>query len=387
MKKIEKESPNSWIFEQDISKAISYNYNRKYRNFTIFVLIILLIVAYCFFNSYYGDAKKVGTIIIAFGSAIILMLYLAVWILKKRIVNKYWPMIIIPVVALLIIRVVVYACTKEIISLPSTDVLSFCGAYLSFLGTFCLGYFIYMQDRLKMIEEKRTKIRLLLALIENANIELLRLSRLVRNEKIVKQPNNSNYVKLIPYNSDWLLYYYEYEALKGENSELRHTVTSFFDNIMNVNEAIKLGQIEEANEINHRYVERECYSTSKYNELEAITCLQNACEDFHFLESKSWIERKETVDLINKLCKKYYFIIENYIYVWLIQHNVESTTEKDNLNYEMVDWLLLNSPEIKEIIKYPTDKRIISKMIFDCSLKFNCKSKKINFIWGEYSLK
>jgi hypothetical protein len=54
---------------------------------------------------------------------------------------------------------------------------------------------------------------------------------------------------------------------------------------------------------------------------------------------------------------------------------------------EIVDWLLSISAEINEIIKYPTDKRIISKVVFDCSLKFNSKSKKVNLVWGEYSLK
>lgn len=51
-------------------------------------------------------------------------------------------------------------------------------------------------------------------------------------------------------------------------------------------------------------------------------------------------------------------------------------------NEEVVDWLLLNSPEIKEKIKYPNEKRIISKVVLDCSLKFNSKSKKL-IIYGE----
>lgn len=56
-------------------------------------------------------------------------------------------------------------------------------------------------------------------------------------------------------------------------------------------------------------------------------------------------------------------------------------------NEEVVDWLLLNSPEIKEKIKYPNEKRIISKVVFDCSLKFESKSVKVSYVWGEYSLK
>ena len=384
MKKRGKDCPDSWIFEQDIYSI----YNRKWNKFwkiTVFFLILFVMVVYYILSQYYGDAKKAGKLIIGFEIVGIFSLYFLRWILKKGIVKKYWPMIFIPAIALLVVIAVINIYAEGHILLQSADILSFCGDFLGFLGTFCLGYFIYIQDRLKVIEEKRSKVRLLITLIENANIELLNLSYLVRNEKYIQITENRSCVKLIPYNSDWLLYYYEYEALKGENPDLRRTINLFFNNIMNVNAAIKLGQIEKANEINRIYIECGLYSTSKYNELEAITCLQDACNDYHFYNTKSWIERKETIDLINELCKKYYFIIENYIYVWLLKHNVKTTTEKDDLNREIVDWLLANSPEIKEKVKY--EKRIVSKVVFDCSLKFESKSEKISYIWGEYSLK
>lgn len=390
MKKIETDCPDSWIFEEDINKVISDNYKRKKNklwNVTMLIFLFLVIIADYFLTRYYGDAKKAGKIIIGFEIVSILILYLTIWILKKRIVKKYWPMIIIPVIAMLIVIAVINIYTEGNMSLQSADILSFCGDYLAFLGTFCLGYFIYIQDRMKMIEDKRTKVRMLITLMENANMELLNLSRLVRDEKYIQVPENRSRVELISYNSDWLLYYYEYETLKGENPDLRRTLNSFFGNILSVNTAIKNGQIEIANKVNDKYIDHKLYSTSKYNELEAIICLQDACDDYHFFNTQSWIERKETVDLINELCKKYYFIIENYVYVWLLRHNVETTTEKDNLNREIVDWLLLNSPEIKEKIKYPDEKRIISKVVFDCSLKFESKSKKVSYVWGEYSLK
>lgn len=389
---MEKDGPDSWTFEQDINKVIHDNYKRKWNklcNITILILMFLVIVIYYFFSNYYGDVQKAGKIVIGFEIAGFGVLCLTIWFLEKRIVKKYWPMIIIPVIALLIVIAVIYIYiySEGNMSLQSADILSFCGDYLAFLGTFCLGYFIYIQDRLKVIEEKRTKVRLLITLMENANTELFNLSHLVRNEKYIRIPENRKRVKLIPYNSDWILYYYEYEALKGENSDLLHTLTSFFGNIMSVNAAIELGQIEKANEINRNHMERGLYSINKYNEFEAIVCLRDACNDFHFYNTKSWIERKETIDIINELCKKYFFIIENYVYVWLLKHNVKTTTEKDDLNREIVDWLLLNSPEIKEKIRDPSEKRIISKIVFDCSLKFNSKSKKVNYLWGEYFLK
>lgn len=390
MKKMEKDCPDSWTFEQDINKVIHDNYKRKWNKFcniTTLIIMFLVIVIYYFLSNYYGDNQKAGKIVMGFKSVGIGVLCLEIWFLNKRKVKKYWPMIIFPVIALLIVIAVIYIYSEGNMSLQSADILSFCGDYLAFLGTFCLGYFIYIQDCLKVIEEKRTKVRLLITLMENANTELLNLSHLVRNETYIPISENRNRVKHIPYNSDWILYYCEYEALKGENPDLRHTLDSFFGNIMSVNAAIELGQIEKANEINRNHIDCGLYSTNKYNELEAIVCLRDACSDFHFDNTKCWIEREETIDLINELCKKYYFVIENYVYVWLLKHNVVTTTEKDDLNHEIVDWLLLNSPEIKEKIRYPSEKRIISKMVFDCSLKFSCKSKKVNYVWGEYSLK
>ena len=389
MKKTETDSPDSWIFEEDINKVISDNYKRKKNklwNVTMLFFLFLVIIADYFLTKYYGDAKRAGKIIIGFEIIGILILYLTIWILKKKIVRKYWPMIIIPVIALLIVIAVIYVYTEGKMSLQSSEILSFCGDYLAFLGTFCLGYFIYIQDRIKIIEEKRAKIRLLITFIENANMELLSLRHLVENKKYIQNPVNRSRVGLIPYNSDWILYYCEYEALKGENSELKRTLNSFFNNVMRVNIAIKNGQIEEANEINKRHIDSELYSIDKYNEWEAITCLRDACKDYQFLNGKSWLERKETVDLINELCRKYYYIIENYVYVWLIRHNVE-TIENCDLNREIVDWLLSNSPEIKEKIGLLDKERIISRVVFNCSLQFSRKSKKVNLVWGEYSLK
>ena len=148
---------------------------------------------------------------------------------------------------------------------------------------------------------------------------------MARSKKIIQNPENRSCVNLIPYNSDWILYYSEYEALKGENPELQQRLNLFFNNIIRVN---------------------------------TIICLRDACDDYHSLNTKSWIERKETVILINELCKGYYYIIENYVYVWLLRHNIEITTEKNDLQREIADWLFSNAPEIKEKIKYPDEKRI-----------------------------
>ena len=39
-----------------------------------------------------------------------------------------------------------------------SDIFSFAGNYLSFLGTFCLGYFIFLQDETRRIDDRRSKV-------------------------------------------------------------------------------------------------------------------------------------------------------------------------------------------------------------------------------------
>lgn len=386
MKKRETDNPNSWIFERGIGIPIGDVYNLKGNKrwkIVRIVFVLLLLVGYFLLSNYYGNALESGIIIIGIEISILLF----IWIWMKGIIKKYWPIFIVPLLALIIVIIVVNVYAEGDVLLQHSDILTFSGSYLSFLGTFCLGYFIYIQDRSKVIEEKRTKIRMLISLIEKTNIELLYLYHLLKDDKIIQNEDKCDDVEPIPYNPDWILYYNEYEILKGANIDLKRTMESFFNNVINVNNAIKKGELERAVEINKKYLDDECYMTGKYNEWEMVTCLQEACSDACIIDSRSWIEKKETVDLINDLCRKYYFIIENYVYVWLIRHDIKATVLADDVEREIVDWLLSNSSEINEIIKYPTDKRIISKVVFDCSLKFNSKSKKVNLVWGEYSLK
>ncbi len=390
---IEKENngPDSWVFEEDISKMFNSNQKKKgNRKITVLLYILLHLIGYYILFNYYGSAVKAGIIIVFleiafFVISVVVSIIQLLCSLVKTKVKKYLPMIVIPIIALFSIIVVLNIYTKGNVSLTDSDIFSFSGNFLTFVGAFCLGYFIYIQDKTRIIEDKRTKVRLLITLMENANTELMNLRHLVRNKNFIQIPENR--IELISYNSDWILYYYEYEALSGENRELKDTLNSFFNNVISVNSALKNGQIEMANKINENYIENTLYSINKYNEFEAIICLNDACNDYHFYNTKSWIERTETIDLINELCKKYYFIIENYVYGWLHKHNVKETTEEDDLDREIVDWLLLNSTEIKEKIKYPIDKRIISRVVFNCSCKFENKSERIGYAWGEYYLK
>lgn len=383
---------NSWVFEQDLKQVVMKRYDKRSEKIQNIVYICIyfgiLLCNYCRFrNVWKAILLSFCVTIVGIFVAVILMKIL-LWLWKWRIVRKYWPLVAFPAIALIAVIMFINNIQPESnSSLQKSDILGFCGDYIVFMGSFCLGYFIYYQDREKRVEEKRSKVRLLLAQVENANTELLRMNRLYRYAKRNQIPENQMTVHPIQVDSNWIILYLEYESLKGANLELKLTLSKFFDNITCVNEEIGKGKLEAAVNINKQYIDQLMYSTQKYNELEAIMCLRAACDDSNFFNTKSWLEQKKTGDLINELCRKYYLIIENYVYSWLLKHKKKTTTEDDDLCRETTDWLLDNSPEIQKIIQFPDQKRIISRVVFDCSLKFSHMSKKVDYVWGEYSLR
>ena len=386
------EDINSWIFEQDIKQIFMKGYEKKPKTIlyviTFFLLLGVFLCCYVYYKSIWKAVVAVFFPVIVGIIAGNVLLKILSWLWKWKIVKMYWPVVVFPMIALIAVILFINNIQLESnLPLQKSDILGFCGDYIVFLGSFYLGYFIYCQDREKRVEEKRSKVRLLLAQVENANTELLRMNRLYRYTKRNQIPEEQVLMQPIPNDPNWMILYLEYESLKGTNSDLKNTLILFFDNIARVNDAIGKGKLETAVKINEQYIEGLMYSTQKYNELEAITRLMGACDDSNFFNTKSWLERKETVDLINELCRKYYLFIEDYIYSWLLKYEKKTTTEEDDLCREVTDWLLNNFPEIQEKIRFPDQKRIISRVVFDCSCKFSQKSKKVDYVWGEYSLK
>jgi len=393
-KKNNAEDINSWVFHKDIKEAFMKNYHKKlkkrmrlfYGFYIIFALLFSVLL-----SMYYESIIKGGLTVFCcvalgvFGET--LLVKLASWLWKWRNVRKYWPLVVFPIIALAVVAVLVYVYPDSKGELHRSDVIGFCGDYLAFLGTFCLGYFVYVQDKAREIAKKREKVKLLYRLMEMANSELLRLSQLTGDKEYIKIQENRDRIEPITYDPNWIVYYCEYESLEGANHDLQQALKSFFDNVNRINAAIRTGQIETAERIHQTYLENEMYSTGKYNWLEALCCLLDACDDYHIIHTKSWIERQENIDLVNDLCRKYYYVIENYIYAWLLKHHVNSTGGNIDLQREVVDWLLAKSPEIKEKNGSLGDKRIVMQVVHDCSLKFGEKSKKIDYVWAEYSLR
>lgn len=379
MKKEDPNDPKTWEFELNINKHIN-----KRTGIAIFILMLLLLILsileVVLLTKNFGSVESALRVVIRNVFIILVAVLFMGWIFGKMLKKKYWPIIVVPVIALIIVIFFVnnYPNGEP---LQRNDILSFSGDYLSFLGAFCLGYFIFLKEEARLIDDRRSKVKLLLEIIESAETDLLRLGN------IVTSSNRKAVLTAVTYDENWRVYYHEYEALKGSNFDLRKTLDYYFIKIEQINNALRQGEYEFANELHRSYIKNQCYSISKYNLLEAQLCLQDACTDFNLINSKSWIERKETIKLIEELCGKYYYIIENYIYVWLLRKDSATILEETDLDKEITDWLINNSPEIKEIAKFSSDKRIINRVVHDCSLMMNRKSKKVQYVWGEYSLK
>lgn len=174
---------NSWVFEQDIKQIFIKRHDKKWetiQNIIIFCsLLVLFLCGYNYYKSIWKAVVKVLCPIIVGTIVAEVLLKILSWLWKWKIVRKYWPVVVFPAIAL--IAVILFINNIQLdnnLPLQKSDILGFCGDYIVFLGSFCLGYFIYCQDREKRVEEKRSKVRLLLAQVENANTELLRMNRL-----------------------------------------------------------------------------------------------------------------------------------------------------------------------------------------------------------------
>lgn len=379
--------------EEDIKSWVFHTYKRRMPNPSHLILVssifIIMLLGLLFLDSL--AIIGIEEMLFFAMSFFILLMWLLISLDSRQIkwqsIWNYWPILVFPLLALSAVVALIYIYPDPEGVLHRSDILGFCGNFLAFLGTFCLGYFIYAQDRMRETEKRSEKSKLLYGLIQTANSELLRLAQLAANEEYLKIPGNRERIELITYDSNWNEYYYEFEALAGTNLGLYQTVQRFFDTIVQVNESIKTGQIETAAKIYERYREQEEYSLAKYNLRDVLYNLGILCEGHFIWTGGSWIEWKSNIAMINKLCKKYYYVIENYIYTWLLKHHVNSTVADEDLRREVTDWLMENSPEIKEKLEGPQVKRLLSHVVYDCSLKFRDKSTRVNYKQNVYFLR
>jgi len=163
-----------------IELNINKHINKRARIVICIVLIflfILSIVGVLWFTKSLGSVEAAIRIVFKRTFLVLISVLFGGWISGKKIRKKYWTIIVVPVLALMIVICFVNNYPGE--QIERNDILSFAGDYLSFLGTFCLGYFIFLQDEARRIDDRRSKVKLLLELIESAETDLLRLGNIV----------------------------------------------------------------------------------------------------------------------------------------------------------------------------------------------------------------
>lgn len=288
----------------------------------------------------------------------------------------YAPIIIVPILALIFFFLLTnYYRPDEIIS--KSDSINFYGSFLSFIGTFCLGYFIYRKGESNRIDEKISKCKQLLNCLETTDMEMMRVARYGYTPAF------------IDYDANWINYFYEYESLiHSTNSELKSTLNKHFKTINDMNIAITKGDYKTASKIYEASIIDDCYSVSKYNQLEAKLCISDACafKQYGFNTFKTcWLEKPEIKKTIDEYSNAYYPIIETYVWNYMLKNNLKNTSNHQ-LEREITDWLLQNDV-FKQIAKFPSDKRIIVKIVFTCFIMINKQSSRLSYVWSEFSLK
>lgn len=171
----------------------------------------------------------------------------------------------------------------------------------------------------------------------------------------------------------------------GDNSELKRAMAIRFRRIDNVNRLIKEGLFKKANELNQKYIEDDYYYTMKYNPSNILLEFGNDSIVVH--NKRAWFKQADTKKKIMYICENYSDIIETLIYNYMKLHGI-STSDAHTTNIVITNQFIEKSSYFKDIVRFPTDKRIITKAIEICSQSFKHDSNmhNIELIWGEYNL-
>lgn len=121
------------------------------RNILIIIIDIFLGVALIYEFGSLGISLFVKmNFTIAFIAIIMMYKRLGIFSYLKYTIGQYLPMVLIPGIALLIFCVITLYYEPET-KLTKSELISFYGSFLSFVGAFCLGYlFIFIKEMKKI---------------------------------------------------------------------------------------------------------------------------------------------------------------------------------------------------------------------------------------------
>lgn len=353
---------------------------KKKITITLFLIWILALI-YSFYNAYITGTSKIRlfTDVITIGcvayilSSIIGLARFSWWIIKEK-VKGIMTFVLIVVIAF-IIPVVVHFVFFNSNSINETDILSFYGSYITFLGTFGLGYIVYRRDKIIRLEEKLNKAKLLHSCLDSIIDQMNILD------------NNPKRIKKIEYDLQWKKYYFEISTLGFKNElYLRTKLESIFSRVDSINYDLEQGKNEEAQKKYKNFIRWEQYWPTKFNFIEARSMLYHIAYLWNSIKLDiPWDEEEEYKQNIEKYGEQFFAVIENWIWNYMLKHNIDCL-KIDTIIFNLVDWLMTNR-ELKGLVKTPYDKRIISAIVTSAKFKMNKKSKLLNYYWDEFTLK
>lgn len=321
-------------------------------------------------NEYIGYLKT-ATVVVAILYFIFATIMLVI-VAKSYIIKwfKNWMPVILVIIITLVIPVGVHIIFYQGQVIEESTFLTAFATYLTFVGAFSLGYFLYKREKIRRYEELKKKARLLYETVLYIGLNLKDIDSYIER--------GETYQMVESWHSDYLdikhLVKYEEAAL---HSELRF----FFGRIDAINKAIKTGDKDRAKRLCLSFEQKEQFSPSEYNYIEAEEVLLDISLDVP--QRKPWkIKEREQID---KYADQFFDVVNLWVYNYLIKQGLTSC-DADVIEYDLVEWLL-SSPELRAWVEHPFDNRKITAVIFKISLSMNKKSKFLNYYWGMYSLK
>ena len=242
--------------------------------------------------------------------------------------------------------------------------------YLSFVGAFALGYFLYRREVIKNEEVLKKKARMIYESMQYIQINFENIDFFIERGETYPIPEN------------WRSDYLDIKHLvKHEESALGSELQYFYGRVDSINKAIAAGNKERAKSLYLNFIQKEQYSSTEYNYMNAAEVMLLISLDMP--QHKTW--KKTEKEQIKKYADAFFDVVNLRVYNYLIKNHL-SSCDLDVIEYELVDWLLQN-PDLKAWVKHPYEKRKITAVVFNVALAMNEKSPNLNYCWREFSLK
>ena len=283
---------------------------------------------------------------------------------------KNWNAIIWTIAITLAIPIIIHFLVYRTESIEQDTFISAYTEYLSFVGAFALGYFLYKREEIKNHEVLKKKARLIYESMLHIQINLKNIEAFIERGETYSIAEN------------WRSDYLDIKHLVTfDESALSNELHYFFNSVEMINKAIVAGDKERAKKIYLNFEHKEQYSSSEYNYMDATEVLLSISLDIP--QRKTWKETEQAQ--IEEYAEHFFDVVNLRVYNYLIKNHL-SSCGADLVEYDLVEWLLTN-PDLHAWVRHPYEKRKVTAVVFKIALSMNTKSPNLNYCWGEYMLK